>query len=47
MNLIEIVNLVTLQGAQSGSVFNQKISGGLGFANNLSEDFLLALQGEL
>ncbi len=46
-SLIAVVNLVTLQGAQSGNVFNQKLSGGLGVAYNFNEDFSIGLSYEL
>lgn len=36
-----------MQGAQSGNIFNQKISGGLGISYNFSEDFSIGLTYEL
>ncbi|MEM7186156.1 MAG: hypothetical protein AAF466_05815 [Bacteroidota bacterium] len=46
-SLIAVVNLVTLQGAQSGTVFNQQISGGLGLAYNFDENVSIGLTYEL
>ncbi len=46
-SFIASVNLATLQGAQSGNIFNQKISGGLGISYNFSEDFSIGLTYEL
>ncbi|WP_024772141.1 hypothetical protein [Aquimarina macrocephali] len=46
-SFIASVNLITLQGAQSGNVFNQKISGGLGVSYNFTEDFSIGLTYEL
>ena len=38
---------MSFQGAQSGNVFNQKISGGLGLAYNFDEDFSVGVTLEL
>ena len=46
-SIIGIVNLVTLKGAESGNVFNQKISGGLGISYSFSKDFSLGLSYEM
>ncbi|AUP81013.1 hypothetical protein [Flavivirga eckloniae] len=46
-SIIGVVNLVTLKGAESGDVFNQKISGGLGISYSFSRDFSLGLSYEL
>lgn len=46
-SIIGVINLVTFQGATSGSVFNQKLSGGLGLAYNLDNDISIAISYEL
>jgi hypothetical protein len=46
-SLIASLNIATFQGAQSGSVFNQKISGGLGVSYNFTEDVAIGLTYEL
>lgn len=46
-SIIAVVNLVTLSGAESGEVFNQKISGGLGISYSFSPDFSIGLSYEL
>ncbi len=46
-SLIGVVNIATFQGAQSGNVFNQKLSGGLGLSYNFSEDFGIGICYEM
>lgn len=46
-SLISVVNIATFQGAQSGTVFNQKLSGGLGFSYSYTEDFSIGLSYEM
>ncbi|PWH83054.1 hypothetical protein DIS18_00420 [Algibacter marinivivus] len=46
-SIIGVVNLVTLKGAESGSTFNQKLSGGLGLSYSFSSDFAIGLSYEL
>lgn len=47
ISLIGIVNLVTLSEAQTGSIFNQKISGGLGISYNFDKNVAIGLAYEL
>ncbi|MFD2727757.1 hypothetical protein [Hyunsoonleella rubra] len=47
LSLIGIVNLVTLSEAQTGSIFNQKISGGLGISYNFDRNVAIGLAYEL
>lgn len=44
---IGIVNLATFSEAQSGSIFNQQVSGGLGMSYNINEDVAFGLSFEL
>lgn len=46
-SIIGVVNLLTFSEAESGNVFNQKISGGLGVSYSLSPDFAIGLSYEL
>ena len=46
-SIIGIVNLLTFNGAESGEVFNQKLSGGLGLSYSFSPDFSIGLSYEL
>nr|WP_321237067.1 hypothetical protein [uncultured Psychroserpens sp.] len=47
LSFIGIVNLATFNEAQNGSIFNQKISGGLGVSYNFNEDVAIGLSFEL
>ncbi len=47
ISLIAVVNLAMVQGSEVGSIFNQKISGGLGIAYNFDENFSVGLSYEL
>ncbi|WP_431158758.1 hypothetical protein [Winogradskyella poriferorum] len=46
-SVIGIVNLVTFNEAQSGNIFNQKMSGGLGLSYNMDEHVAFGLSYEL
>ena len=44
---IATVNLITFNSGASGSAFNQKIDGGLGFGFRVNDNFQIALTGEM
>ncbi|MGE5521180.1 MAG: hypothetical protein ACM3VS_14735 [Candidatus Dadabacteria bacterium] len=44
---IATVNLITLNSGVTGSGFNQKLDGGLGFGYRVNDNFQLALTGEM
>ncbi|WP_298903726.1 hypothetical protein [uncultured Psychroserpens sp.] len=47
LSFIGIVNLATFNESQNGSIFNQKISGGLGISYNFNEHVAIGLSYEL
>lgn len=46
-SLIAILNLATFSEAQTGSIFNQQISGGFGFSYNINKDVAIGMSFEL